>query len=228
MLGYTIETIMKAGLMEVLTEEQQNKNRTLTHSHDVKRILDECKRHGLFPNIQVSKDFLEHIHHHFQRYPSQKRKVLDQAGRQNKVIGTSQDWIHYYDDFIVQLDNDILKMTSDPFVSIIYLAILTLETRYSRDILRENAHALLKFEDYAALIRQNMPERQDHRNQIEDNLSKGMNFYWNPDAQEDVSYKTIVTMVNKYADSRFELPRWETSNGKYMSKGSGNRNKVLT
>lgn len=36
MLGYTIETIMKAGLIEVLTEEQQISNGILMHSHDVR------------------------------------------------------------------------------------------------------------------------------------------------------------------------------------------------
>lgn len=213
MLGYTVETIMKAGLVEVLTEEQQNKNGTLTRSHDVRRILAECNKHGLFTDIQVSEDFLEHVHYHFQRYPSQKRKVLDQAGRQNKVIGNSQDWIHYYDDFIVQLDCALYKMTSDSFVSIICLAIRTLETRYSRDILRKNAHALLQFDDYAAVIRQNMPERQDHQNQIEENFSRGINFYWNPDVQQEVPYETIVAIAKKYAVSNFELPRWKTSNG---------------
>lgn len=104
-------------------------------------------------------------------------------------------------------------MTSDPFVSIIYLAIRTLETCQSRDILRKNAHALLKYEDYAALIRKNMPERQDHQSQIEENLSKGIHFYWNPDLHQEVSYETIADMAKKYSVRNFELPRWETSNG---------------
>lgn len=213
MLGYTVETVIKAGLMEVLSEEQQNKNRALKSSHDVRRILDECNKHGLFTDIQVSNDFLEHVHYHFQRYPSQKREVLDQASRQNKVIGNSEDWIHYYDDLIVQLDCALYKLTSDPYTSIICLTLQSLETRYSKDILYRNAHALLQFDKYAAVIRQNMPERQDLKNQIEENFSRGFIFYWNPAVQEVITYETIVSIAKKYASSNFQLPRWKTSNG---------------
>lgn len=213
MLGYTIETEMKAGLMEVLTEEQQNKNGTLTRSHDVRRILDECNKHGLFTNLQVSDGFLEHIHYHFQRYPSQKRMVIEQASRQNKAIGNSQDRIHYYDDLIVQLDCALYKLTSDPFISIICLALRSLETRSSRDIFHMNAHALLQFDEYAAVIRQNMPERQDLKTQIEENFSMGFSFYWNPNAPEVIPYETIAAIAKKYTSSNFQLPRWKTSNG---------------
>lgn len=142
-------------------------------------ILAECNKYGLFTDIQVSGDFLEHVHYHFQQYPTKIRKVLDQAGKQNRVIANSLDWIRFYDDLIVQLDNALYKMTSDPLVSVIYLAVRTLETRNSRDILRENAHALQLFDNYVSLIHKNMPERQDLINQIEENLSRGIEFYWN-------------------------------------------------
>lgn len=213
MLGYTVETVMKAGLMEVLTEEQRNKNGMLKRSHDVRRILYECNKHGLFTDIEVSDDFLDHIHYHFQRYPSQKRIVFEQASSQNKAVGNSQDWIHYYDDLIVQLDCALYKLTADPFVSILCLALQSLETRYSRDIFCKNAHALLRFDEYVTVIRQNMPECQDLKNQIEENFSKGSNFYWNPDVQEVIPYETIVAITEKYASSNFQLPRWKTSNG---------------
>lgn len=215
MLGYAVETTMKAGLMEVLTEEQQKENLILNRAHDVRKIFVECRRRGLFTDVSVSKDFLEHINNHFQRYPSQQRRVLSEASKQNKVIGNSIDWAYYYDDLVVQLDHHLIKRTADPSISIIYLAIRTLETRYARDILRENAFALLKFEEYAELIRQNLPEREDQRKQIEDNLSKGITFFWNPDSPKVVTYETIVDIANKYSASTFELPKWKISNG-YM------------
>jgi hypothetical protein len=215
MLGYTVETTMKAGLMEVITEDQQKGNETLNKSHDVRKIFVECGKHGLFADVQVSADFLDHINYHFQRYPSQQSKVLGEASKQNKVIGNSIDWINYYDDLVVQLDHHLLKTTSDPSISILYHAIRTLETRNARDILRENVFAHLKFEEYARLIRQNMPEREDHRKTIEDNLSKGATFYWNPDSPEVPPHETMVAIAKKYSASTFELPKWRISNG-YM------------
>lgn len=213
MLGYAVETTMKAGLMEVLTEEQQKKNRILNHAHDVRKIFAECRRYGLFTDVGVSEDFLKHINNYFQRYPSQQRKVLNEADKQNRVIGNSIDWVYYYDDLIVRLDHHLFKRTSDPSISIIYHAIRTLETRYARDILRGNAFALLKFEEYAQWISQNMPEREDLRKQIENNLSKDITFYWNPDSPKAVTYETIVDISKKYSANTFELPKWIISNG---------------
>jgi hypothetical protein len=114
---------------------------------------------------------------------------------------------------IVQLDEHLLKITSDPSISIIYHAIRVLETKYARDILQKNAFALLKFDDYAALIRQNMPEREDLRKLIEDNLSRGANFYWNPDSPGAVTHTDMINIAKHYSVSAFKLPKWEISNG---------------
>jgi len=207
MLGYAIETIMKAGLMEILTEEEQNKNRTLKSSHDVRKIFAECKKHGLFTDIGVSEDFLEQVHYQFQRYPSQMLKVLDEADRKNTVVSNARGWIHYYDDLIVQLDCALYKMTSDSSVSIIYLTMLSLETSDSRDILRENAHALLHFDDFASGIRRLTFGSPDHKRLMEENLSKGINFYFNPDAQQEVPFEQIASLAKNYRASKFELPK---------------------
>lgn len=213
MLGYTIETQMKAGLMEVLSEEEQNKNRILNSSHDVIKIFNECKKYKLFSDIQVSNDFLEHVNYHFQRYPSQKRKTLVQASSQNKVIGNSQDWVYYYDDLIVQLDCALYKISSDPYASIICLVLQSLETRNSRDILYRNIHALLQFNNFIEVIRQIIPQRQDLKKQIEENFSKGIIFYWDPDMREEISTDEIITLAKKYKSYNFRLPLWNPTNG---------------
>ena len=213
LLGYTVETTMKAGLMEVLSEEQQNKNRILNQSHDVRKIFNECRKHGLFDDIRASRDFLEHINNNFQRYPSQMKKISEDATKQNTVLGNSVDWVYYYDDLVVQLDGCLLKITSDPSISIIYHAIRVLETKYARDILQENAFALLKFDDYAALVRQNMPERDDLRKTIEDNLSRGATFYWNPDSPGVVTHADMTNVAKDYSANAFKLPKWKVSDG---------------
>ena len=215
MLGYTVETTMKAGLIEVLSEEQQNKNRILNQSHDVKKIFNECRKHGIFEDVRVSRDFLEHINNNFQRYPSQMKKISEEANKHNTVLGNSVDWVYYYDDLIVQLDKHLINSTLDPSSSIIYHAIRVLETKYARDILRENAFALLKFEEYAVWVRQNMPEREDLRKLIENNLSKGAAFYWNPDLPVAVTQAYMTNVVKGYSASTFELPKWKVSNGHF-------------
>lgn len=211
MLGYAVETTMKAGLMEVIPEEHWGDG--IFISHDVRQIFRKCVSLGLFDHVLVSKDFLEHINNNFQRYPRQINKILEQARKSNIVIGNSVDWVYYYDDLVVQLDHHLLQITGDPSISIIYHAIRTLETKYARDILQKNAFALLKFDEYATLIRQSMPEREDLRNQIEDNLSKGSTFYWNPDSPVDITRERIAHVAKIYSASTFQLPKWKIVNG---------------
>jgi len=213
MLGYTIETTLKAGLMEAMPEKQWND--PILKSHDVRQIFRKCISLNLFYDVAVSKDFLEHINNNFQRYPSQKVTIFEHAKKSNIVIGNSADWVYYYDDLIVQLDQHLLKKTSDHSISIIYHAIRTLETRYARDILRENAFALLQFNEYAALIRQNMPEFEDLKKQIENNLSRGAGFYWNPDLHGTITYEDIIDVAKRYSAKTFELPKWTMTQG-YM------------
>ena len=213
MLGYTIETTLKAGLMEVMPEKQWNDR--ILKSHDVRQIFRKCIELNLFHDVTVSKDFLEHINNNFQRYPSQMGAILEQAKKSNTVLGNSASWFYYYDDLLVQLDQHLLQRTSYPFISIIYHAMYTLETRSSQDILRENAFALLKFNEYAALIRQNMPERENLRKQIEDNLSRGAGFYWNPDSSGTITYEDIIDVAKRYSAKTFELPKWTVTQG-YM------------
>lgn len=213
MLGYTIETIMKVGLIEVLTEAQQEQKKKILKSHDVRRIFLECRKCSLFDGVQVSEDFLEHINYYFQRYPSQMEKVLQEADKKDNVIGNSTEWIHYYDDFVVQLDYHLLKRINNPSVSIIYLALINLDTRYARDILRNNPFALLKFEEYKSIIQENLPEREDLRKNIEVNLEKGAIFYWDPDSKVQTSQENLVSMAKKYSASTFRLPKWTNLDG---------------
>lgn len=215
MLGYTIETTMKAGLMEVLTHDEQRNNNILNRSHNIKHIYAECIKHDLFANINVSNDFIEHIDYHFQRYPSQMQKTLENANKQNKVISNSNDWLFYYDDLIVQLDDYLLNRASDTMISIIYHAMYTLETKYARDVLQENAFVIMKFEKYADLVRENMPARDDLKAQIEENLSKGALFYWDAENKTGITNEQISSIAQKYSAVTFKLPKWNLKNGRW-------------
>jgi hypothetical protein len=216
MLGYAVETTMKAGLLEVFSKDERKNNKILNSSHNIKRIYTECRKHCLFDNVKVSDDFLEHIDYHFQRYPSQMQKASDNASKRNMTICNSVDWLYYYDDLIVQLDEYLLKNTSDPMISIIYHTIRTLETKYARDILLENAFAILKFNKYAEVVRNNLPERDDLKTEIEENLSKGAIFYWNPDNKQTITHDQIAAITQKYSASTFKLPKWKLINGQWQ------------
>lgn len=206
MLGYTIETTLKAGLLEVLPKDQQN-DRLLTSSHDVRKIFRKCKSLNLFDDVQTSDDFLEQINSYFQRYPSQINQAVENAKKSNFVIANSADWEYFYDDLIVQLDWWLLCKTRDPMISMIYHAIRTLETRQAQDILNKNPIAILKFDEYAAIVQQNMPEREDLRQLVVNNLSKGANYYWNPRAKLPISHEQITEVSKKYSSRNFQLVR---------------------
>lgn len=223
MLGYAVETTMKAGLMEVLPEEQWDKNRILKKEHGAMKIFCECKKYHMFnKDIRVSRAFLDQINNNFQRYPSQIDKKMEDANVCGNAWGNSSTWIHYYDDLIVQLDEYLLKRTSDPSISMIYIAFRSLEETLSRDVLRQNAFALLKFDNYVALIHQNMPDHEDLRKLVYENISKGAAYYWNPychNADCNCKKVDLANIAKEHLAINFESPKWKpASSGRYELK----------
>lgn len=213
MFGYAIESILKEGIIELIDEQTHKRDKELTRvlwrSHDVRDIMKKCREYNLFNNVTFSEDFLEHVDNNFQRYHSQRKRVLNETSSKNIALANSSENILYYDDFIIQLDRYLLESVSDCNISIIYLAFLNLDTRNALEILRENAFALLKFDEYANLVRQNMPDRDDLRRRVEENLSKGVAFYWG----SNVTHDQIAVIAEKYSASKFQRPRWKLVDG---------------
>ncbi len=205
MLGYTIETTMKAGLMEVMPEQQWNDR--ILKSHDVRQIFAKCTSLGLFLEVGVSSEFLEHVNNNFQRYPSQIRKIVEQSKNSGVVLAVSADWLYFYDDLIVQLDHALLCRTQDPLISLVYHAIRTLETRQARDVLYKNSFAALQFDEYTQLVKKNMPEREDHKKVLIDNISKGASFYWDPYSSAPKPNVEIAQLCEIYSAKEFRLVR---------------------
>lgn len=207
MLGYTIETIMKAGLLEVMSDEDQSKSRIIKSSHDIVKIYNECRKHGLFKSIDVSDDFLEHVNNNFQRYPSQMQIAFEEANSKNNVLQNSTNHINYYDDLIVQLDKHLLDGFGIPSLSILYFALFTLETRYAQEILSRNAFGLYQFGYYEKYIQKNMPDRDDLRKTINQNLAKGVNYYWNPHNVNEYQ-QAASTILESYSAGSFSFQKW--------------------
>lgn len=207
MLGYTIETIMKAALTEVMTADEQSKSAILKRSHDVEEIWDECGKHGIFKNVSVSRDFLRHINNNFQRYPSQMARVFEASVKEDIVLSNSQTDINYYDSLIVSLDKALLTLTSDVSSSVIYFAFRTIETRYAKDILHRNAFVLQHYDFYTGEVLKNLPERQDHRETIFQGFEKGVGYYWDENNQKSYNSESVEIIRNYSCDS-FEFKKW--------------------
>ena len=208
MLGYAVETTLKAGLLEVLNKEEQKKDKILRKSHDIVKILNECRKYRIFMEIEVSRDFLEHINNNFQRYPSQMYEIFIKASERNIVLGNSPDNVYYYDDLIVQLDTYLLEFTSDPAISMIYFAYRTLETKYAHDLLRKNAFALNLFNEFEQRVTKRLPSREDLKQIIIQNLSKGPAYYWNEGREMDSAIAKMKQISEQYKASRFKFHKW--------------------
>lgn len=207
MLGYTIETIMKAGLLEVMSDEEQSRSKILKNSHDIVKIFKECKKYNLFKSIEVTNDFLEHVNNNFQRYPCQLQAVLETATSKNNVLSNSIDHINYYDDLIVKLDKYLLEKYNKPILSILYFALFTLETRYAQDILLRNAFGLNEFDLYKSYIYKNLPDREDIKELLQQNLAKGVSYYWDPSNTNE--YKRVAhAILEKYSANSFSFQKW--------------------
>ena len=55
--------------------KNKKRNKILRKSHDIVKILNECRKYEVFREIEISRDFLEHINNNFQRYPSQMYEI---------------------------------------------------------------------------------------------------------------------------------------------------------
>jgi len=212
LLGYAVETTLKAGLLEVLSEkekEKQIKNRKgILFQHDINKIFDECVSAGIFREIEVSEDFLEFINNNFQRYPSQQYEIFQKASKRNIVLCNSTDYVYYYDDLIVQLDNYLLKYTSDHSISMVYFAYRTLETRYAQDLLRENAFALKLFQEFEQKVKEHLPSREDLKQQVIRSLGKGFNYYWDEGRDINLAFAKIQQILEHYKASNFKFQKW--------------------
>jgi hypothetical protein len=54
-----------------------------------------------------------------------------------------------------------------------------------------------------------MPEREDLREVIEKNLTKGAAFYWNPAFDIESNKEAIRKTAEIYKADSFKIPRWE-------------------
>ena len=134
--------------------------------------------------------------------------IFRKASERNIVLSNSPDNVYYYDDLIVQLDTYLLKYTSDPAISMIYFAYRTLETKYAHDLLRKNAFALNLFKEFEQRVTKRLPSREDLKQIIIQNLSKGPAYYWNEGRDMDSAIAKMNQISEQYKANNFKFQKW--------------------
>jgi hypothetical protein len=97
-------------------------------------------------------------------------------------------------------------------------AFKSLDNKLTREILKENAFALLKFDIYVSRVRQNMPNNEVLRNMINDSISKGQLFYWNTDISSKIDLTYMLNIAKFYKANSFTNPKWKLKNGHYEAE----------
>jgi hypothetical protein len=170
MLGYAVECQLKAALLNA-----GSRNHKLLYGHDIPALHHECLAMGIISGVAVSDDFVRYIDDNLnQRYPSQFLKMLERATSDGLVVGSSPADILPYDDYILQLDDCIRKLSSEPLSSIGVRGALSAENKESEDFFHSNAAAFSRFDEYLEVVRSFRPESVG----VISRLEQGAQAFW--------------------------------------------------
>lgn len=108
LLGYAVESALKQLLIEYNCCDS-----AILNSHDIPKIYNTCISIDAIKGTEVSIDFLNYISDHFLgRYPSLIKKALQKTYDQGMAMFQSCQILSWYDDFLFQLDNEIVNKTN--------------------------------------------------------------------------------------------------------------------
>lgn len=157
-LGYAAELSLKAALIEAGFPKLPKKKNIL-YGHAIKRLFDECQKRGIFQGVQVSKDFLKYIEDWLnRRYPIQQQALSARLSAEN--LAESFDWAYLdaYDDFLLQLDDDIASQTNDAWrVSVGVRSAVEAETFTGAAFFHCNTAAYLRAGNYLNVLAKHDP-----------------------------------------------------------------------
>lgn len=170
MLGYAVECQLKAALLNAGSRKHK-----LLYGHDIPALHQECQEMGIITDVAVSDDFLRYVDDNLnQRYPSQFIKMLEKATSDGLVVGGSPMDILPYDDYILQLDDAIKKLSSEPLASIGIRGALSAENKESEDFFHSNAAANTRFDEYLKIVKSFRPESIG----VISRLERGASAFW--------------------------------------------------
>ncbi len=170
LLGYAVKTSFKHALIE---SEFNDSNILMKHEPQI--LMRACKEFGVLDEIEISNDFLDYINDHFKpRYPILSKEVQDdiEAKGRTNIIGPLL--LSWYDDIIFQIDNWLIKKTSDNLASCFFRATADIKSFRGKLFFHANYHACMMIEN---LIE--MWKRHDGDNSlIIKELEKGKEYHW--------------------------------------------------
>lgn len=194
-LGYAIESYLNQGLKECGEIIKDN------DKHDLKKKMKQCHKAGIFNEIEFSHDFMLYANSSFKmRYP---KSLVDEHLKyydQGRAIHIESTYIHFYDDFIVQLDNSLLKYTNEFVCSILVRAAADITSNGSKMIYYYNPYAFKNFEETKKIVIQNYPTN-NHSIEI---LNEGEDLIFNSFNFRDRNYLKVKE-TSQYLASNFKI-----------------------
>lgn len=156
-LGYSIELSLK-----FLLAVNGYPKRSLM-KHDVEHYYSQVIEKKYISPIKVSDDFLRFINERLNaRYPSMIAKHLSTHEKASRAYVFTVDMLHCYDDFILQLDDAVVKAVDDPRTSIGFRSCRELRSIKGRIFFHCNDHAFARIPTYRGILAKNRDHDDDY------------------------------------------------------------------
>ena len=141
-LGYAVELSLKFILIfKGDTEDLYN--------HDIEKYYQRVVENEYIPQVNVSDDFIKFISERLNtRYPIMIANNLEAHESESRAYAFTIDMLHCYDDFILQLDDEITKIVNDPKISTGFRCCRELTAINGRIFFHCNDHAFMRTEHY--------------------------------------------------------------------------------
>lgn len=138
MLGYAVEAHFKHILSFALNI---SKKHSFGHNFfDTYKLLQD---NGYFQDVDVSDDLILFVEDNFdRRYPSQTNRTINRANARGHAVCMAPDVIINYDEFIIQLDQSLIKKINDPEASILAMGAQQVDCGGSEYFFHNNYSAL--------------------------------------------------------------------------------------
>ncbi|WP_461516961.1 hypothetical protein [Porticoccus sp.] len=200
LLGYAVETSLKHALIE-----SGFKDLAILNKHEPQVLMDTCHKQGALENVEVSEDFLDYINDHFKpRYPSLKSKVQEDISARGRVDIIGPLLLSWYDDLMYQIDNWLIKKTSDNLSSCFFRATGDLHSIKGKLFFHSNYHGCSNLEKYIEMRKQHIGDNAEFISELE----KGFQCLWS--VVTGVLPAQPYDQVNylKNFSKRFHYPKW--------------------
>ncbi len=158
MLSYAVETSLKALISEFHNNTIQKAYKSVKNEHSITELYSFCEKYSIIGDVKVSHDFLKFISLNFSRYPSQIEESNRVWFQEHGGVGCYIGDLSYFDDLILQTNNEIFLRTNDLTSNLLVIALRNLRNNESRIFFCQNFHAHAQIPSAFKII-ETLPER---------------------------------------------------------------------